>query len=89
MGSLPPTPRGAVHEASAAPQQCNSPVSLAGTNASPKPRPSALTGYPGEGEVQVAPPGSLMHREPYALQTPGTGLPGEAELPAVQGGGGT
>ncbi|XP_043740930.1 uncharacterized protein LOC122682169 isoform X2 [Cervus elaphus] len=53
------------------------------------PRPSALTGDPGEGEAQVAPPGSLMHREPCALQTPGAGLPGEDDPPVVRGGGGT
>ncbi|XP_043740957.1 uncharacterized protein LOC122682176 isoform X3 [Cervus elaphus] len=52
------------------------------------PRPSALTGDPGEGEAQVAPPGSLMHREPCALQAPGAGLLGEADPPVVRGGGG-
>ena len=30
-----------------------------------------------------------MHRVPYALQTSGAGLPGEAEPPAVRGGSGT
>ena len=50
------------------------------------PRPSVLTGDPGEGEAQMAPP---MHRVQCALQTPGAGLPGEAEPPAVRGGGGT
>ena len=79
---------GAVYEASAAPQHCNSPVCQVGTNKSPVPRPSAPTGDPGEGEAQVAPPGSLMHCEPCALQSPGAGLPGEAAPLVVRGGGG-
>ena len=70
---------GAVYEASAAAQHCNSPVCQVGTNKFPMLRPSVPTGDPGEGEAQVAPPGSLMHCEPCALQMPGTGLPGEAD----------
>ena len=80
---------GAVYEASAAAQHCNSPVCQVGTNKFPMPRPSVPTGDPGEGEAQVAPPGSLMHCEPCALQMPGTGLPGEADPLVVRGGGGT
>ena len=53
------------------------------------PRPRLLTGDLGEGEAQVAPPGSPIHRERCALQTPGAGIPGEDEPPAVRGGGGT
>lgn len=79
-------PERGVHEACAAPQHCSSPVYQVGTNESLVPRPSVLTGDPGEGEAQMAPP---MHRVPYALQTPGAGLPGEAEPPAVRGGSGT
>lgn len=71
------------------PQHCSSPVYQVGTNESPVPRPSVLTGDPGEGEAQMAPPRSPMHCVPCALQTPGAGLPGEAEPPAIRGGGGT
>ena len=79
-------PERGVHEACAAPQHCSSPVYQAGTNESLVPRPSVLTGDPGEGEALMVPP---MHRVPCALQTPGAELPGEAEPPAVRGGGGT
>ena len=86
VGSPLLAPSRAVHEACAAPQHCSSPVYQVGTNESLVPRPSVLTGDPGEGEAQMAPP---MHRVPCALQTPGAELPGEAEPPAVRGGGGT
>ena len=79
VGSPLLAPSRAVHEACAAPQHCSSPVYQVGTNESLVPRPSVLTGDPGEGEAQMAPP---MHCVPCALQTPGAGLPGEAEPPA-------
>ena len=79
VGSPLLAPSRAVHEACAAPQHCSSPIYQVGTNESLVPRPSVLTGDPGEGEAQMAPP---MHCVPCALQTPGAGLPGEAEPPA-------